>query len=424
MKKFLKIFVLLLLVVPFAVKADMGAPEIKSYDVVVTNPDGVDYYLDRAKTQTAHLEKDEVVTVDFEMVGSESSEFDIKKSDGTKGYLDSLDGLIAVKEEINPEEYLEQGISKLESPKKAIVYAEGGVDIQAGPATGYKVLGHLKKGTELEYQYISGREDNDTTYIYVETKEATGWINILNSNVLIGSTYEYIFKSDVETTCGTIPMNTVLKPKYRTDTWSHKALFKYNDCEVLLGVFRDKNILPIYGSKNISYIDVDIHKTADLQSEVIGTIPANAEYIGIANYSEYEGAEDLLSYVEYNGVKGWVYYESRNDFKYIEEYQLESQVTEEPTKEEPKNEDPKKEEPTKDDPKKSSSFFSGENFVIICVVAGVALALAAVVTIVLVNKKKKNKDSAPLGQPTINPSISNLADRQTNEDQNNETNNQ
>ena len=37
MKKFLRVLLLLLLVIPFSVKADMGAPEIKAYELQVTS---------------------------------------------------------------------------------------------------------------------------------------------------------------------------------------------------------------------------------------------------------------------------------------------------------------------------------------------------------------------------------------------------
>ena len=43
MKKF-KVLLISLLLLPCMVKADMGAPEMKPYEMVVTNPEGIDYY--------------------------------------------------------------------------------------------------------------------------------------------------------------------------------------------------------------------------------------------------------------------------------------------------------------------------------------------------------------------------------------------
>ena len=44
MKKILKLLLLTILFIPYIVKADMGAPILKPYDMVVTNQNGIDYY--------------------------------------------------------------------------------------------------------------------------------------------------------------------------------------------------------------------------------------------------------------------------------------------------------------------------------------------------------------------------------------------
>ena len=67
MKKFLKLFVLLLLVIPFSVYADMGAPEIKPYEVIVTNPNGIDYYDNINDLNVkGHLNYNDKVTIEYE----------------------------------------------------------------------------------------------------------------------------------------------------------------------------------------------------------------------------------------------------------------------------------------------------------------------------------------------------------------------
>ena len=383
MKKILSVLVLLLLLIPFSVRADMGAPDVKSYDLQVTNPDGVNYYTDNTCSEVkGHLDKDATVTVVYE-----SSEFfNIKIGDSETGFLKSIDGLSLLKDSLSPEEALGQGVEKLDTKQKAIVYADDGVDILSGPALAYKKSGHLKKGTEVEYEYYAGHEP---VYIYVETKEGNGWLNILEKKVLLEYTEEYIIKNDIDTTCGTIPANTALKAKYKTDQWSHSALFTYNGCEVMLGIFRDPTTLLIRGGKYSSSTEQTIHKTADQSSEVVGTIPASTEFIGMASYFEYEGADTGLLYVEYNDVKGWITYDQQI-VSYLGEAEIKSQVTDVV---EPKKEEPKKEE--KKETKKSSGL-SGDTIVLISVIGGASVALAAIVTIVLVNKKKKNKKEEPV----------------------------
>ena len=171
MKRIKKLFVLLLLVIPFGVNADMGAPEIKPYDMVVTNPDGVDYYDSiNLSTVSGHLDKDTVITIDYENDNSYSFSYN-----DTHGYLKDVDNLVLVKDTFDPEKETLPESYKLAKKEKAIVYADEGIDIQTGPAKIYKKVGHLKKGTVVEYKYIA-----TSTYIYVETNNGKGWIRILD----------------------------------------------------------------------------------------------------------------------------------------------------------------------------------------------------------------------------------------------------
>lgn len=389
MKKISKLLVLLLLIMPLTVMADMGAPYIEPYDLIVTDSNGVDYYSDYQLTNVkGHIDKDTVITIDYE-----DTNMYMIKVDGQSGYLKSLDGLKSIKESVKPEEISGDAVVKYDTKQKALVYAKDGVDVQTGPGEGYDKVTTIKKGTEIEYEYSMGK-GSQTTYLYVETSEGNGWVSLSDSKVLTTTDEEFIFRVDVETECGTIPANTILKSVYESNMWSRSNLFTYKGCNTLQKTFRSSDILQLIGGKYTANALLTIYSKADTSSEVLGTIPSGETFINMASYSE-EGGEMFTNgffYVEYNNVKGWAAL-SNGDFTFVEKVTLESQATvvEEPKKEEPK-EEPKK-EVKKDDPKKTEgkSSLSGETIVIISVVGGVALALGAVAIIVLVNKNKKKK---------------------------------
>lgn len=393
MKRIKKLFVLLLLVIPFGVNADMGAPEIKPYDMVVTNPDGVDYYDSiNLSTVSGHLDKDTVITIDYENDNSYSFSYN-----DTHGYLKDVDNLVLVKDTFDPEKETLPESYKLAKKEKAIVYADEGIDIQAGPAKIYKKVGHLKKGTVVEYKYIA-----TSTYIYVETNNGKGWIRILDGKVLIENNTKYIFAEDYKTTCGTIPKNTIITPEYKTDKWSKSALFKYNKCETLINIFRSSEILGFYSSKYNALDALNVRETTDPDSKVLTVIPAGEDYIALATSTNWENEVDR-QYVSYNGVKGWVL-ASGDNYKFVEQIDTipEDEILE--TTDEDSNVatvdnandvtndevlDIAKEPITNE----SSSKLSAKTIVIICVVAGVSLALAAIVTIILINKKKNKNNT-------------------------------
>ena len=386
MKKIVsKVFLIMLLLLPVGVLADMGAPEIKSYELIVTNPDGVDYYTDYSKTTTSHIDKDAEVTVNY---GSNDGYNITINETGKSGYLNTLDGLTIKKDKLDPEEALGSGISKYDTKHKALVYAKDGVDVLTGPASAYSKVTHLKKGTELEFEYYSGAEG--IVYIYVKTDDGNGWIDILNEKVLIENDSQYLFAYDVETECGVIPKNTIIRPTYRTDMWSRKALFNYEGCETLQYTFRSEKIFNINKSKHLANVVLNIYKDTDSDSEIIGTIPSGAEFYSYGGVSTYEGADKDIYYVKYGDSFGYIYPQD-GETTYIDYIEEVEDITNYKAKaEEPKKEEPKKVEPKKEE-KKDDNGLSSETIVIICVIGGLTLALGTLVTIILVNKKKKNK---------------------------------
>lgn len=388
MKQIKKLFILLLLCIPCFVKADMGAPMLREFEIVVVNPDGVNYEpLQYSDVSDPHLAKDQVVVVESEYDGKYN--IAVKEEDGTRtsiGYILSLDGFSIVQDVVDPtKNENDLSFKKYDSKQKAIVYNEKGVSIYQGPSKIYKYVDSIKKGTKLEFQYAIDGEGG-ITYIYVDYNGKKGWVEILEKNVLIQNEIQYIFRVDVESECGTIPKNTIIKPKYKSDRWSGSTLFDYKECKTLLKTFKSDEILGLYNGKAKSKVEIPVYDDSD-KTNLITTIPANTEFI---YYTGTDATFDSLDiqYVEYEGKRGWSF-ASLEDFEITKiEYNDYADLD---------NNDKGAKKETKKNPKKETKKenkilnLDSEEFVILCVAAGVIVSLTAIVIILLINKKKKTK---------------------------------
>ena len=188
MKKILSLVLVLavMLIMPFAVKADMGAPNTKPFDMVVINPNGIEYYENQYdenthewnKISVGKLKKDTVFTV----TSGFNNEYNIEVNE--KHYvLTSLDGSGLVSEEFTPKEE-DNYVKKLNKKGEVLVYVKSGVALKKGPADIYKSVATIKKGTKLTYQYYIGEGNIDSAaYVYVSYNGKKGWIDTLNSKV-------------------------------------------------------------------------------------------------------------------------------------------------------------------------------------------------------------------------------------------------
>ena len=373
-----------------AVYADMSAPELRAFEIVVINPDGVDYYDYQGNTK-GHLNKDDIVVVEYEY----NNQYTIASQETNKyggheiiGYISSLDGFNIVQEEVDPTKIKDDSlITKYDTPQKARVYASEGVDIYKGPASVYEKVGHIKKDVVLTYSYAAG--GYNITHIYVEYNGVKGWVEILNSKVLIQNDTQYIFSKDIDSECGTIPKNSITTPNYKSDAWSHNTLFEYNDCEFVYHTFRDDYVYAIYPHNRVLAKDITLYEYADTSSSVVTTIPSGTEVTVIA-IREIPNP-DYIMYIKYNDKTGWVIGDDD-----IFDYDKKTQDVEEETKIDDtiKIEDielPKKtkvEEPMSVVMPRSN--FSLIVFILLCVFGVSILVATAIVIIVLVNKSKKN----------------------------------
>lgn len=403
LKSLLAILVALCLVVPLSAHADMSAPSFKPYEMQVINPNGVEYYEYDGKVKGT-IPKDTIVTISYESTDDNGEAYysisfkkDAKKS--VNGRLKNLNGLVLIKDSLSIEEAKnDHYFSKAKTKKKALVYKEGGVSLRKGPASAYPEIAKIEKGTKLEYEYSLGSEGDSTSYIYVETDKGNGWLKVLDGEVLVENDSTYIFRKDKVTTNGTIPANTVITPEYRTDPWTDAALFTYNGIEELIKTRWDDEgtVVYIYESRNSSYITekpIEIHKTADLSSEIIATIPANATFSLLGSYYENEASKESDDYINYNGIKGW-YHSTEEISKYIELVKPVDPVDDEEDEDEDEDEeeeDEDEDEDVEDDIEdKKDNKMSGDTIVLMCSMAGITIALAALMIIILANKKTKN----------------------------------
>ena len=443
MKKFLKSLVLLVvalfLITPFSAHADMSAPSFKPYQMQVINPNGVEYYetspsADPGAKPVGRIPKDTIVTIYYEGTDYYSVSYKLDAEKEVSKIIHNLNGLVLIKDSFSLEDAKkDQDLTEAKTTRKALVYKEEGVSLRKGPASAYPEIARFEKGTKLEYKYslTSYGGGSGTTYIYVETDKGNGWLKVLDKEVLIENDYTYIFRVDKVTPNGTIPANTILTPEYKADEWTHEALFSYNGFEIMVKTYFDDDgtVVEIEdgpaAKKCLAKNDLIIHKTADQNSEVLGKIPAKAEFTNIGTYYYDEHTSDETdNYIEYKGIKGWFHSQGK-DYEWADDDEDESEEDDE-DEDEPEDEDEDEDEddrrvPIAPKPQKEDKGFSGETIVLMCTMAGITVALAALMIIILANKKTKNNIQSknvnvnqPMNQP-VNPNMNQPINQQMNQ---------
>lgn len=370
-----------------AVHADMSAPEIREFGIVVVNPNGVDYY-DYKGNVEGHLNKDEMVIVLYEYDGKYtigSTEVSSYGQHEILGYIYNLDDFSIVTEEVDPTKLEDdKTITKYDTPQLARVYSEDGVDMYAGPSSVYKKVGHIKNGTLLTYKYST-----QGTHIYVEYDSVKGWIEILKGKVLIQNNTQYIFSKDISTECGTIPRNSITTPTYKTDRWTHKTIFEYNGCEFIYDTFRDDYVYSFYTFSGTTTKEVKLYEYADSTSNVVATIPSGSEIMVLASKDSL-GADEYVYYIKYEDKTGW-FIGTENFYNYNNAVEEEEQPVIDDTIE---IEEPKVDEVLPNNNNNSTVIkkIGLVELIILCSMGGILLVITAVVIIILINKTKKNKE--------------------------------
>ncbi len=385
MKKII-VSLLVLLLFPLIVHADMGAPMIPEYEAVVTNPNGVDYYETNGHIVAGHLDYNEKITISFEY--DNTGTFSLN---GTE-YLVYIKDITPLKEVFDLEASLKKGTTNTLEKEKYLIVLKDKVEIKKGPAEAYKGTGvTIPKGTKLNYKYYQD------AYLYVTYNGTSGWINILEGavgmepNTVCMTVRDVDIKDSNGKVIGTVKANSLLENTLQLDPWSNSFYIKINDKEGK--VYFDDYQCYYESRKAVLLKEFKLYTTADSKSEVIKTIPSNTEVIQHLAH-DY----DSWLYIEVDGIKGWIYYESESgdslwhekinypdgvqgfrSEEFIKSLGYEGDI-ETPT------------EPSKDEPVYTDPSGLPLNELILDIVGGVILLVAVtIVTIKLVNKKKEVK---------------------------------
>lgn len=163
MKK--KILILLLcmgsIILPSVVRADMGAPEIISYEVIVTNKNGA-----KELNGDVVIPYDTVCMVNYELKREEGLYLTVD----CKGYEGSYD-INAEDVRVLKEEYQPTSDYKLEEAVR--YYVMNDVEMYSGPSYKYKMIGEIiPAGSIVTVTHI----DSDEAWGYVEYNGKKGWL--------------------------------------------------------------------------------------------------------------------------------------------------------------------------------------------------------------------------------------------------------
>lgn len=386
MKKLL-ILILFVLFIPI-VCADMGAPQVREYEVYIDKEEGIDYYtiIGNSLVSDGHLDKDEVLKISFEYNENDIDYLYFTKGLELSGYVKASDVIIKEKS-VTPKS---SGVIRNPQKTKYRVYADM-VVVRSGPSIVYDEVGKLEKGMEGYYEYIPDT-DQGSGYIYIEEGDLKGWINTLDNAVLtIGK--DYYFVKDYELSCGVIPANTIMNGVWMSDSWSRNILLTYGDCEELVKFDKDVPFV-LVDFEVPSYVrfnkEVSVYDYPTNQRSTKIKITKGNEVAVFAKYPSYP-SENELFYVEYKGIRGWTERVKSVDYEYV----LETEDSKEVEIDDKENEiiedkkDVNEEKPKDESTSKDTSKIDSKTMIIICVISSVTVALVVLIVIILINKKKK-----------------------------------
>lgn len=399
MKKIIKLIMLMIILLPLTVKADMGAPMIKEYTAIVNEVDGADYY---GYETNSYVKKgtlnynDEITIIHEEKIDNEFYGYFHIENEGY--YYIKLSNIIIKENNVElKEEYKcldndnENKYPFCSTSSEKMVLTKEGIKLHKGPAYGYEVIANIPKGTMLKYEYAS----ESSAWFYTEYNGVKGWVCELNG--AIGTKIEEEFLVALETSLfekigeyleepiilNSIKANTIIKSEYRTDDWSSSLLINYNGINGYISSWnvaskREKTTITLEeNSQMIETMDLNNKKV------LIEEIPAGTE---ITYEYEYEYRPSWFVYTTIGDKTGWVCTEYCESLDENYEYPSEPTTSIETT--EPLTSPIVEIEETKS--------LSGTTIVILCVAGAIIVALTATITIILINKKKKQKKIEPI----------------------------
>ena len=425
MRKFIKILLIAIVLLPLRVFADMGAPAIMEYNASVSVPEGAKYYdskFDESKNATIYIEKGTIqygkeIHVTYEEVNNNEKYalFSLDK----EYFLIKVNDIISISNEID---FNDEKITKVDGNYKGktggVILKKDGIKIYKGPAYGYGETKYvIPFGEKIDFKYVMGFEG--VSWAYVEYKGHNGWISTLDGAIGFDYIDEFVsstelifsYKTDITDvlkstfitnnsnfkTLSSIDANNIIKPTavYRLDPWSRGNLYiEYGNNE---GYIESNNLVPNcsencsvtiqdgYNSlyKDLNYDEIGSSESkSKITSEKIIDIPTNTE-VKMIYFKGGDYGLNYIGYIEYGGKKGWIEVEYEYYQKlYNPNFEIATSTTTTTTS---VTTVPTTTKNSKSISKKKTS----SEFIIICVFSAVIVSITSLVIIMLINKRKK-----------------------------------
>lgn len=344
MNKYIKFLILVIAILPVHAFAVINVSlELPKYDAIVSNINGAEYYSEESVEGKYEYEKVGIIPnntkikVTFEKGGYARFNYNESYNNWIK-----IKDISPLKDEFSINEEIVTRMDEIEvkvfnPPNKE------GIEIYKGPSSVYKKVGIIPIGETATAQYcikIDGEPySEEITWLYVNYNGVNGWVNFYDGGIgikreeylggmvpydkevyLVEDAVTLPVYNDVHKTfeikenakSEVIPYGSIvgneIQELYDTAAWHDYIYVKYNNKYYLYNVteyildkfaYKNKNI-----EKYITIAELKLYKEASTDSKVLISIPQGTKidstwHFGVMYMPWY--------YVEYNGIKGWVF---------------------------------------------------------------------------------------------------------------------
>ena len=367
------------------VKADMGPPSIIEHKVMVTNKNGAQCYEDGKKTNViipykTILKVSREITGSYIYVNDDSDKYscDVKYSD-----------VSAVNQNFNLNN---EDVTKIDT-EKAIILATGGLNMRKGPSVTYGKITTIPEKSIVKLTHMAG-----SYWYYADYNGKLGWVTGMDgylgfecTEILVNYEPVKIYAANMKTVLGTIPANTEITD-YLDVSDSNDYYVVYKNIK---GYIDSSMLYKTDGTGKIKLIkDVEVRDDNDVLKTKLTANQVLEYTMKKGTNIFYIPAKKLLLTLEDNQFEEVV--EKKYAIK-TSGYIGEGLFGEEKLKKEEIT-DPKTLEETEEDTPvviEEEKTLSIKDMIIIGLLAGILLALTALVIIKLVNSKKKQEVVKP-----------------------------
>lgn len=375
MKKIKKLLLLFILIIPFIVKADMGAPLLDPYEVEVVKEE-IDYYewknLDK-EVSSGTIPKGTTLTTYYTTYNNGEEYLEVEY-DKKNVYIKSSD--VVAKGELGVKS---NAVESTEPAGK--IRLEQKVEVRKGPSNAYDVVGTLPAG-DYEYTYFL----IDPPYIYVESNKIKGWVYKYEEG-LSEKALDIIFPLDYKTSCGVVKSGTIFKDnwyKRNGDESGYKVNLELDGCEFEYNTLSG-DAAYFYEEYKIFEAKEDLYLNL-YPGEPEQTYIEEGEEFTVLSYPFFYKKTDYY-YIEYDGENYWL---QVDDLYESAEYKKDVKQKDK-KKDKDKDKDKKKDKDEDDDEDEDENEIDTSTIVIACVITGISVALATIIIIILINKKRDKK---------------------------------